>query len=341
MARFVVLLNLTMTAFAAVSHGAVPSLEELLDKHTATVDRCVKSFAIKTELTSSADVKQTNEPRIRPGRSEQHTITDLRYDGRRARHITHSWGKLARETRTRKNPKVMSQIYDTDFRATYQGDIGGPGYIKYNIGTPPQRYIDNVVQGLGGFGAAFGFIDGGRMETVLRRCGNATVRGQTENVNGSDCYVIDADTDYGRLTLWIDPEHGYLVAKERMVVEAGDKLSDYTFVAGQKQTSVMTIVAFKQINGVWIPTEKKGGGSMVHPGRTYITAATHAKLIEFLIGPDHEALKSFALDDFPDGSKVFCFENRRGLPGNYVWQDGKVLDEKGHKVDYKTNEPEK
>jgi hypothetical protein len=63
------------------------------------------------------------------------------------------------------------------------------------------------------------------------------------------------------------------------------------------------------------------------------------KRTDVLLNPDHEGLHSF-VPDFPAGCRVQV----KGLEGiddskTYTWQDGNVVDENGHKVDYKTNKP--
>ena len=99
-------------------------------------------------------------------------------------------------------------------------------------------------------------------------------------------------------------------------------------------------MAFKQVDGVWIPTEFIYEADVVYPAQYEMTGQTHGKITEFLINPDHEALRSFELDDYHDGSTVIYFENDRSLSGRYVWKDGKVVDDKGRVVfDPKSKKP--
>ena len=55
-----------------------------------------------------------------------------------------------------------------------------------------------------------------RVDVVLRAAREMSLRAETEKANGADCYVIDAETNRGRYTVWIDPEHGFSIAKRRI-----------------------------------------------------------------------------------------------------------------------------
>ena len=97
------------------------------------------------------------------------------------------------------------------------------------------------------------------------------------------------------------------------------------FAEGRKYEGVVTTVGFNRLDGIWIPAEVKVEGQTMWPGHAESVGASHIKLREFLIDPDHEALRSFATDDFVEGSRVLCVENGKRVPGWFVWQDGKPV----------------
>ena len=55
-----------------------------------------------------------------------------------------------------------------------------------------------------------------RIDSVLRKADTISVRKETEQVGESDCFVIDANAGGGKYTVWIDPKHGYNIAKGRV-----------------------------------------------------------------------------------------------------------------------------
>jgi hypothetical protein len=54
---------------------------------------------------------------------------------------------------------------------------------------------------------------------------------------------------------------------------------------------------------------------------------------EFLVAPDYEALRSFAIDDFPNGARVGYHENGQYVPARFIRQDSRpVADGRTEKV---------
>jgi len=51
------------------------------------------------------------------------------------------------------------------------------------------------------------------LDVILKKSSNIELFPDMEKVNGFDYYVIEAVTPHGKYKLWIDPEHGYNVAK--------------------------------------------------------------------------------------------------------------------------------
>lgn len=327
MLRLLSLACMTAMGSLTASPLAVPSLDQLLDNYEATVDRCLASFAVKGEMVMDTRWKRAPTPALKPGRHTLFVERDFRYDGRRTRSISHKWGDLGRRERIPKeDPIINSNIIDTDFRATYSGQQDKPGLIKYRkeplSAELVQRRLDSQWVGASAFGF---FASKERIDTILRRCDNATVREQTEQINGSDCYVIDADTEQGKFTVWIDPQHGHHIAKIHATQEKGDRVRGRLFREGDKVVSILSNVAFRQIDGVWIVTESMYDTSVVHLPHTVMTGRTHSRITEFLIEPDHEALHSFEIDDFPEGQRVAYFENGQLLPVWFVWRGGRPV----------------
>ncbi len=160
------------------------------------------------------------------------------------------------------------------------------------------------------------------VDAFIRRSGKAAVRGQTEMVNGSACYVIDAPTEEGQLTVWIDPAHGYHVAKAMMVQKEGHKVHGEILPRGHKEQCILTNVSFKQVNKVWVPVESTYEADIMRPPDSIMSGKTHSKITEFLIDPDHEALRSFEVNDFPEGTRTSYMDNGRLLPVWYIWKNG-------------------
>ena len=182
----------------------------------------------------------------------------------------------------------------------------------------------------------FAFISIGRIDKVLEDSKNLSVRKTMAKVNGAKCYVINGATKYGRILLYIDPGHGYNIAKAKIIIKTGDirlGTKDKIVPEGESNRITLEDVRFEKISGTWFPMEAdtvavvkyaNGGGTQIK---------THVKRTELILNPDHQALGAFR-PVLPDGAVVYL-TNFKGIDVNkkYTWQDGAVIDADGKKVD--------
>jgi len=169
-----------------------------------------------------------------------------------------------------------------------------------------------------------GYCDGAfeRIDEVHRRATAISVREETEAVNGVHCYVIDAKTKYGDFTLWIDPEHGFNIAKRqiRLRKEAGH-LWRGQIMQFKAYSQQVEIGRFDLVDGVWIGTEvvQHTEYLMEYGPRT---ETWHINVTRFALNPDHEKLGSFKTDDIPDGTLVIIVPVTHI---RYVWHGGDLI----------------
>jgi hypothetical protein len=221
---------------------------------------------------------------------------------------------------------LRNGITDLEFSALYSGQQTKPGIIKYYRQPLNAEAVKREIASGWSHATSFGFFPfHERVDVSLRKSGNATVRARTEAVNGSNCYVVEADTTQGQLTVWIDPAHGYNVAKTTVTQKEGDLVGHQVLPRGHETSRVLTNTSFKQVDGAWIPVAYVTQTRIMRPGFMIMEGGTHSEITEFLINPDHEAMKSFEVNDFPEGGKVAYFENGRVLPVWFVWKDGRPV----------------
>ncbi len=306
---------------------AVPTVDELLTRYGQTMDRCLHSFAVKSRSKMETDWKESPDPRMPLGPDVLYTQDDFRYDGQRTRDISRRWGTIGSPGPTPENdPILRSEITDFEFGALYSGQRGKPGLIKYyKEPLNPEKVKRELTLGWS-HATSFGFFPfHERVDSSLRKSGKATVRGQTEAVNGSNCYVIEAHTPQGQLTVWIDPAHGHNVAKITVTQKEGDLADGQVLPRGHEVARVLTNTSFKQVAGTWIPVAYLTQTRIMRPGFMVMEGGTRSEITEFLLDPDHAALKSFDLSDFPEGERVIYFENGRILPVSYIWRNGRPV----------------
>ena len=328
-----------------------PSVSELLDKFAETQDK-LQSYIIKSESWSDFNLKTLGRKR-RISR-----ICEVRYDGtqkqgNRVKLCKLMWGRVGSRDVSKDAPVYTSWLWDGENYMRYSGVPKGnakrdvcPGKVRPYMSGKDEIANGRLTSRMYGT-ALTGYLSGSedRVEKVLREARNISVRRRTERVGGVKCYVVDADSKHGKHTLWIDPEHGYNIAKAEVELLRGEGHFFYGKpfeTAGKKLTLSMENVRFKEVEGIWLPVEADmryrrafGGIGQRSDSRT------HVKIIEVLLNPDHEALGSFTPHDIPDGAEVTAYVDLNSgfitaWDPKYRWQsDAKlVVDRKGQWVKY-------
>ena len=338
-------------SLSATASGATPAASELLERYAQTQDK-LESYIIKSESWSDFSLR----PLARKRRIDR--ICEVRYDGtkppgNRVKLCKLMWGQVGLKYVPKDQPVYVSWAWD------------GRNYMRYS-GVPKHNAKPNVWPGkvrpyMSGkgeitkgrltsrmFGTALtGYLSSSedRVDKVLRQARQISVRPKTERINGIECYVIDADTRDGRHTVWIDPEHGYNIAKAEVQLLEGEGHFFYSKpfeTAGKELDFTMENVRFKRIDGMWLAVEADMRYRRTFSGLGKTSdSRTHIKVTEIILNPDHEALRSFASDDIPDGAEVTAYVDLNSgfitaWDPKYRWQsDAKlVVDRKGQWVKY-------
>ena len=222
---------------------------------------------------------------------------------------------------------------------------------KMTCGPAPDgllHYLDYQVPGWDNFmdecDAYFlGYLgNNSRMDINLRNAKQISVRPEPEIINGSACYVVQADTAYGDYTLWLDSAHGFQPARIEALRGKGDIINvtenqpppDKKVEA--KDSLVIDNIKFKEVQGFWVPVEGRVRKNIEWVGGFYVKDETHFKTTEIILNPDHDALGSFAdpmknpeLDpELVNGTRVRLGKERLEC----IWRDDKVVDEKGNMI---------
>jgi len=318
-----------------------PTVLELLDKYTETRNK-FHSFISKAENTIEYSTKPiTKESRVGHSHLKNFNRLEFRFDGERANLRTYRWGKIfeGQPAIPKNNPYYTSSLRTKDVQRWYgRADLTeDPGRvtIENKPKVAAEVSLARAYKGHEAIGYLFG--DDERVDTVLRSARNISVRDKMQRVGKTQCYVIDAQTKKGKYTIWIDPEHGYNIAKAEVTRKAGDILIDKAIEGEDRYYTSVTNIRFKVIDGIWIPVEADIKYRWHLPksfGYAY-WEKIHHRVIDFVVNPDHDTLDSFASDDIENGAKVRIKGHRvAGQMTEYTWQDGKVVDKDDREVFY-------
>ena len=306
------------------------SISELLDKYAETQDK-VQSFIAET--VSLAETVSSN-PRYKGRKRYYRTLSEIRFDGEREYALRYMWIDISSpgEVKSKDKASYISNLWDGKSYLSYardkrnkRNDLGTVIINRSSEYRTPDKILANSGDGIA-MGYCYG--DGIRVDSILREGGNVSVRDRLEKVGASECYVLDAKTARGKYTLWIDPKHGYSLAKAEVRRREGDLSQDRPLPKGTL-SFFLENVRFEKVDGVWVPMEWdiKVTANWLND---HLISKTHDKRTAITLNPDHEALGSFVPNDIKNGAKVYIIQ----VPGiHYTWQDGQVVDEKGRKVD--------
>ena len=175
-----------------------------------------------------------------------------------------------------------------------------------------------------------------------------TVREEKESIDGSPCFVVQGDTlDYGRITLWIDPERGYLprkatihksgddfyagrrLSEPRAPLPPGVKYAESPPPLVVESFATVDSIQIEEIEGVFVPTGMRlVRESVREDGSKTQTTQIHTRT-DIDLSPNFEAVGAFD-PGLPDGTPVnhqyfpgLAFEIRNGKVQPYI--DDNVL----------------
>lgn len=302
-----------------------PSVSELVDKYAQALDS-TSSFI--------SDYEKTAEGSIRLGRGSNTVKSfsrgQLRYDNQQVYEYEYRWGDWASLTFTEDKPHYTIGVVNSEMN--YQntkrvGDRHRPGKV---IRRPRPQGQNITLHAHFGVSYLAGYIGSDeRLDAILRKADRIWVQEKTEKVGDSDCFVIEADTKYGRYTIWLDTEHGFHPAKVLHEAGEGDYSGRHLMAKGDSAKEYLKNVRFEKVGDVWVPMEADSGSDLRAARGDFNKDNYHYKRTKIVLNPDHNKLGSF--DDplenpsndpeLTNGTRVF----KNYLPIEYTWQDGKLI----------------
>lgn len=160
---------------------------------------------------------------------------------------------------------------------------------------------------------------------ILLDTAKLTLRKQMEQVDGHDCYVIEANRRKGEIcTFWIDPEAGYhlrkAVIRYRLIGDHPQPPSGKISL-GTVRNSEYTIdeVILKQVGGIWLPI-----AGTYEQRWTYLNGRSHhskrvVRRYNIVCDPNLVELGAFKMD-LPEGARI---TNEDDESNEYVWRNGR------------------
>jgi hypothetical protein len=315
--NYTIIILALLTVVTAGTEASMP-VNKILDKYAENQERC-KSFIIKS-LTE-------NRIKLDSGSYVAYEKSEIRTDGDRTYYSRTRWGDVKTSVNVSKeNPYYTSYLWDgKNFYRNVVGYDVSEDQVLIEERDPVKRKVGNFEQiTLSKGHDLLGYFNGDkvRFDEVLRKADNVVVTDRTDDNSG--CYLLEAKTKRGKYKVWIDPKHGYNVAKAEVTRKPGDVAfkENYILNHNEKVFGELDDVKFEQIDGVWLPM----AASIVHKYRSRNGTTEHENLYHkrkaIYLNPDHKTLGSFLPKDIRNGAKVRVYPIKNI---SYTWQDGKLV----------------
>jgi len=311
MAKFILISCMMLMIVWNEALASTPNVDELLDHFTENVDRGLISFVVEIERRTIFGKQASSGTASPPNETQRFSRGEYCWDGQRMRERKHSWGNFGRGiVISEERPMYRCELYDLAQHTIYsssssKGLAHHREVFRYLIGSSEKQLMTHLLSQMGDVFGCFLGSKRERLDVVLRRSPTVRVRPQTEVINGIHCYVLEADTPNEKYTVWLDPLHGYNMAK--LVCES------------ESSYFVSTVKAFELIDDVWVIMDRVDESKQ--DGSDY-SFHERMKTTKVLLNPDHRSLASFGLDGIPEGTETFLFTDKYQMPGDFVWHHG-------------------
>ncbi len=326
--RIIQFIMLTLTGFVMVAAdlpSSSPTTSELLDKYKAALDG-FRSVILKVEgvgfATSQISGPLGQKVSGRPMKSNFRS--EFRSDGTRHAWLMYKWGNVGSATQV--TPESQAAYWSSFWDGRQKHDRGA-GYVMFHTPPPTSAQASELLFNDGEM-RGYLFATDRRLDALVRTARSSLVRKDTETVNRSACYVIDAVTDQGKVCLWIDPAHGYQAAKVTLRVTAGNNRHGQRVPPGMSHQRSLEVTRFEQKGNVWVPMEMKSSDQLELGRGEYSRSAGTYKCTEVILNPDHDALHSFDWTYDPElkeGTLIHEVGEGGIERARYVWRGGQMV----------------
>jgi hypothetical protein len=325
----------TFLSLSAQTASLAPTAMELLDRYTKALDSLQSVIVTEQGVRESYHkIGDALGQKISGQPMKTYFRNEFRSDGQRHCLRTYKWGNVGSASKLipEDRPSYLSMYWDGEQYYSHSAIINQPqpGYGTFKKGpaarAEAQTAISVTAEPTSGYVRGYSGASRERLDTIVRRARQVSVRDKTESVNGCECYVLDATTDSGRMSLWLDPTHNYHLAKATIKLGPGGLWLGKPLGKGANFTVSLESVRFAQVNGLWVPMGSESTQDLQSPRGEFSTSKLHYERTEVVVNPDHEALGSFRPENDPELKNGTLFH----IPGDtrkYLWQDGKLVPE--------------
>ena len=315
-----------------------PAVLELLDKHAQNQDK-LKSYIIKSETYYPGKTTTLLNGRKVPNKGIPPPTVEKRSDGAKFYICEQDPTALGASATGVIPGDLKSRTWVWDGNLFYFYGSHSEKFVKQHaqkLSDRDYKYREQAVKRMRGNAVIYAdtadprikkmisqrrpatMMPGLGIHSMLRKAERLSLRPEIEVLNGSQCRIVEAQIGQENYKVWIDPAHGYNVAK--MI----------WWRAGKKQLVEWNTV-FKLFDGAWLPVESNFQYS--NTGGRLSEDIHQIKVTQVILNPDHDALKSFVPK--PKEGSVVCIRGCADIDEKreYIWKDERVVDDSSRVIE--------
>jgi rhodanese-related sulfurtransferase len=305
-----------------VASQADPSLDVLLNRYSANQNKA-RSWIVQYEFRQG----HYKDDRLQATQQESGRV---HFDGERVlfrSHTTYSPKQPPLPGEAEQTPLTTRDgilLWDGRQHVNYsKSEGGGPGSASIN---PHERAREiQYVQRINNTGFLFGYLNNSflRLDQILGQTRRGDAHVGRDVLAGTECVTIDADTAYGRYKVWLDPSHGYALAKVTVRLDGKCRhlCLDRPLPADVQQSLGFQYSGFRQFGDMWMSTKVESTLEIIYPAdRDRYDVAF--QITEFTPNPEPNALGHFTVDFIPEGTNIAIFP---AIQIQYTWRNGKPV----------------
>jgi len=316
---FCILLTLSFCA-----NEEQPSAEELISEYEKSLSALARSaYEIQTVM-----VVDTPQPTKNPKCTVRKT--SVCRDSER-------WDVVAEDRSTSTSGELIisrcGKILD-ERSIRYESDGNEPPEMIYVDSDFSEIDKVKVRACLGGGIITEGYLFAERLPDIFRSSPSLRVRNDREDIDGHLTYVLESQSDYGDISIWLDPNSSFHPRRIELH-KSGDDILDGQPLASsrpnrklfpreplQEYSNVVESVKIEEINGISVMTEANITESWAFSSGQVVRISYDFKLSKIDMNPDFNALKAFVDIKVPDGTPVYD----QDYPGiNFMVVGGKIV----------------
>ena len=268
-----------------------------------------------------------------PGYREFFQSGSMLTDGERSKLTQYIWGHdFGGEVRSENNASLGHYVFNGDTYVSCAGLIQIHPNARYSV-ISDSAFRDGrnyllFSRYAGGPLLGYPLDQGLRLDELISRAHHVQLLPKKEVIGKHECYVVEADTDYGVVRAWFDPQYEYNAVKTTIDLAGGDIYENNPLLSDTSAYYEYVVDRLEKVDGLWIPAEatmkqiaRLRGGN----GHSYTHHHKRSNIEIVAAGEDDRDYVIYS-EEIPNGTVLMEIGvTVLSSDPRWVWEDGRFV----------------